>query len=360
MPRGVGLRRYCEPGVRARLLILLLVLGAGVLAGPAAARPRIDAVLLVQGDRVTGEIIRLDGATLSVRTLAFGTVDVDWPDVVGLISVQLFEIERADGARFVGRLDAEGRGGVLIVRGRGESPPVEIPLAQVVGIDQLGTNLWTSRRGYVDFGWTFSQADSDTNLSVGAELALHGRRFRWINTLTGTLSNGTGEEQSQRDVLQSLVEIPAGKRWMLLGLAQHERNDDLGLIAREMVGGVFAWLPVNGPRARVVLGPGAAESREDYVSLEGSDSVTSGAFLLAGEYHRFGRFGTRAGLSILWFPVLSGPDRDRVEVQATLRQKLGSNFTLSVSPYYSYDSRPPVPDVPTEDWGWSSSVGWQF
>ena len=90
-----------------RKLLALSVLLALALAAPASARPRVDTIVLSNGDVVTGEIVRLETATLTVRTPAFGTVIVDWPDVAGLISPQRFEIERADGFRFVGRLVAQ-------------------------------------------------------------------------------------------------------------------------------------------------------------------------------------------------------------------------------------------------------------
>lgn len=274
--------------MRPRVPRLVVAVLAGLaLAAPVAARPRVELILLAKGDRVTGEIVRLEASTLTVRTLAFGTVDVDWPDVVGLVSPQLFEVERADGARFVGQLAVGEEGGVLRVA-RGEGEPLEIPLSRVVGIDQRGSNLWTSRRGYVDLGSTFSQADSDTTLTLEAELALKGKRFRWVNTVSATVSDDANDVQRQREVLQSVVEIPLGRRFLLFAMGQHERNDDLGLRARDSLGGVVAWLPVNGPRGRIVLGPGATESREAYSSRDETSSVTSGAFLLAGEYHRFG------------------------------------------------------------------------
>lgn len=343
-------------GSRQTLLAFLAGLS---LAASVAARPRIDQIFLQKGDRVTGEIVRLEAAYLSVRTLAFGTVEVDWPDVVGLVSPQLFEVERADGARFAGSLEGSGQEGILRVVSDGREP-VEIAFSQVVGIDQRGSNLWASRRGYIDLGSTFSQADSDSTFTLEAELALKGSRFRWVNSLTATITDDTGDEQRQREILQSVLEIPLGRRYLLIGMAQHERNDDLDLQARDMAGGVVAWLPVNGARGRIVLGPGATESREAYFSRDDTSSVTSGVVLLGGEYHRFGRFGTRASLSILWFPVLTGPSRDRVEVKAGLRQKLGSNFTLTVSPYYSFDSLSPSTGESTEDWGWTTTVGWLF
>lgn len=342
-----------------RLGTLLLPLALFALPGPAAARERNDVVLLVGGDRIACEIIELEGANLSLRTPAFGTVNVDWPDVVGLLSIQLFEVRRSDGTRLVGRFDVGDRPGTLILRAD-QGEPVEIPLVDVVAISQLGASLWRARRGHVDLGWNFAQANEQTSFSLDAELAIHRRRFRWINSLSTTVNDNAESERSQRDTLQSLLEIPLGKRWVALGWALHERNDDLDLAARDTLGGVVAWLPVSGAHGRIALGPGVAESREDYGTQEGPDTLTTGVLMAAGEYYRFGPFGTKGALSVFWFPSLSGPQRGRIEIDASFRQKLGSDFTLSISPYYSYDSDPPRLGAEQEDWGWVTSVGWQF
>ncbi len=329
------------------------------LAAPAAARERTDLLLLERGDRITCEIIRLESANLSVRTRNLGTVDVDWPDVVGLVSTQLFEVERADGVRLIGTLDVSEPPGMLVVRA-GVEAATPVPMAEVVGIDQLGANLWRSRRGYFDLGWNFAQADNDVSFSLAAEVTFHGRWARWTNAVSSTITDDDATERSERHVAQTSYEVPVGRRFLGRGWAVWERNDDLGLDARATLGGIFGWVPVNAARGRVVLGPGAAESQERYVDRSEESVVTSGVLLAVGEYHSFGRFGTRASLSTLWFPVLSGPSRHRIEVRAALRQKLGSDFTISVTPYYSYDSRPPAATAATEDWGWVTSVGWQF
>lgn len=343
-----------------KTLVLLAVPALSLaLAAPAAARERTDLLLLARGDRVTCEIIRLESANLSLRTRNLGTVDVDWPDVVGLVSTQFFEVERADGVRLIGTLDVSEPPGMLVVRA-GVDEATAIPMAEVVGIDQLDARLWRSRRGYLDLGWSFAQADRDTAFSLGAEMVLHGRRARWRNALSATITDDDASERTERHYAESSVEIPAGRHFLGMGWATWERNDDLGLDARTTVGGVAAWVPVHGAKGRVVIGPGLAESDEHYASPSEESVVTSGVFLVSGDYHRFGRYGTRASLAALWFPVLSGPSRHRIEVRAGLRQKMGSDFTFSVTPYYSYDSRPPAASAATEDWGWVTSIGWQF
>ena len=91
-----------------------------------------------------------------------------------------------------------------------------------------------------------------------------------------------------------------------------------------------------------------------------SESVTGAVALLNGEYHRFGKFGTVASFELAYIPVLTGESRYRIEATASLSQELVRDFNIAVSPYYSFDSRPPRPTLNDEDWGWISSVGWTF
>ena len=91
-----------------------------------------------------------------------------------------------------------------------------------------------------------------------------------------------------------------------------------------------------------------------------SQRLTVVRLMAAGEYYRFGRFGTKVSLSVFYFPVLTGEERERLEIKAYFRQKLTSDFSLSISPYYTYDSLPPLAGAEQEDWGWTTSVGWQF
>ena len=58
--------------------------------------------------------------------------------------------------------------------------------------------------------------------------------------------------------------------------------------------------------------------------------------------------------------MLTGPSRHRIEFRSTFTQKLTNRFNFTISPYYSYDSRPPQLLAESEDWGWISSVGWNI
>jgi hypothetical protein len=339
---------------RRRLTALLLALA---LSSAARGWERTDTLLMKSGDRVTCEIVSLAGGYLTARTLDFGTVSIEWTDVAGLISTHIFEVERADGVRFTGHFDSQAPS-VLAMRTMVEEGWISIPFDQVISIRQVGTSIWSSRRGHINLGLDFAHADQDTDFSLDAELTFQGRRFTWKNTATSSISDDGSSDRRERDNVVGQLEIPAGVRFAWMGRGSYERNDDLGLEQRLSAAVAALWLPLRGAHGRMGLGLGVAEADESYTGIPHS-TVTSGMVILAGEYHRFGSYGTTFGMEIVYLPTFS-ENRYRIEMRASLSQKIAGDLNIAISPYYSSDSHPPSPAVADEDWGWISSIGWRF
>jgi len=328
-------------------------------ASPLAARDRVDVAALKNGDRVTCEIVYLRSSTLHVRTLELGTVDVDWPAVAALISPQLFEVEFLDGRRIAGSFAASPQEGHLEIRTTGAEVE-QVPLANVVGIVQLGKTLWRGGRGYLNLGLDYASSAQDLQLSVGAQLELKGPRLRSTTSLSATVSDDADTEQRVRADLAWALEIPAGPRWALVGTGTLERNDDLGLDGRLSASAAAMWIAHRGVRGRWAIGGGLNGSQERYTETSSGDTVAAGLVTVVGDYDRFGPLGTHASAAVVYLPMFTGPSRYRVEVRGQVRQKITSNFTFDLSPYYSYDSKPPRAALANEDWGLVSSIGWTF
>ncbi|HET9765782.1 MAG TPA: hypothetical protein VFS60_02975, partial [Thermoanaerobaculia bacterium] len=214
--------------MRSCAALLALLIAA---AGPLAARDRIDVIELRNGDRVTCEIVYLRSATLRIRTAELGTVDVDWPAVVALISPQLFEVELIDGRRVPGSFAKSPQERHLEIRTTGAGVE-QVPLANVAGIVQLGKRFWQGGRGYLNLGLDYASSAQDLQLSIGAQLELKGPRLRSTTSLSATASDDANSEQRIRADLDWALEIPAGPRWAFVGTGKLERNDDLGLDGR--------------------------------------------------------------------------------------------------------------------------------
>ena len=127
---------------RARTLLCASVLLFPVLA---YAGPKVDTVLLKNGDRLTCEILKLQQGRLSVSTDPLDKVSVHWADVVSLVSPSEFEVLTESGDRFYGSLQASVPGEV-VVSGFGGAPTT-LKLMAVTGIVAIGSSMWKRMDG---------------------------------------------------------------------------------------------------------------------------------------------------------------------------------------------------------------------
>ena len=68
----------------------------------ATRQGRTDVVTLANGDRITGEIIRLDRGRLEFKTDDAGTLYLEWDKLTSLVAARLVEVVTSDGRRFLG------------------------------------------------------------------------------------------------------------------------------------------------------------------------------------------------------------------------------------------------------------------
>jgi hypothetical protein len=77
--------------------IILATALASIVSSPAFAREKSDVVWLVNGDRITGEIKRLEHGVLRLGTDSLGTVNIEWDDIKTIESDHEFQFERTAG-----------------------------------------------------------------------------------------------------------------------------------------------------------------------------------------------------------------------------------------------------------------------
>ena len=86
-----------------RHFVAAIALALSVTA-TAHAQGRTDVVTLVNGDRITGEIMRLERGRLEFKTDDAGTLYLEWDTPSSLVTKRLVEVLSTDGRRFFGSL----------------------------------------------------------------------------------------------------------------------------------------------------------------------------------------------------------------------------------------------------------------
>ena len=56
-----------------------------------------DQITMKDGDRITGDIVKKDGATLTVKSKNFGTVTLKWDDIANVKTDNPVNVSTADG-----------------------------------------------------------------------------------------------------------------------------------------------------------------------------------------------------------------------------------------------------------------------
>ena len=151
-----------------RISIILAFALASIASSPAFAREKTDVVWLVNGDRITGEIKRLERGVLRLKTDSLGTVNIEWEDIQRFESVYEFQFERSDGKRVTGALVAVPNSQKLGVTG--EEGTVTFERENVVRISQIEETFWERVSGSMTFGYSFTKASDvgQGNLGIRA------------------------------------------------------------------------------------------------------------------------------------------------------------------------------------------------
>jgi hypothetical protein len=101
MPRHATTIKRRQAGPIWGAAVCLLLLGAGQSL---LAQGKTDVVTLSNGDRITGEVKRLDRGRLEFSTDDAGTLYLEWDKLVGVVAARYVEVVTTDGRRFLGQL----------------------------------------------------------------------------------------------------------------------------------------------------------------------------------------------------------------------------------------------------------------
>ena len=106
-------------GVRGRTcrltLYVFLVFALGLLPSLVMAQ-KTDVIYIDNGDRITGEIVKLERGILEYKTDNLSTLRVKWEYVVRISSNLQYDIELESGARYIGIIEQAEEEGKMVIR----------------------------------------------------------------------------------------------------------------------------------------------------------------------------------------------------------------------------------------------------
>ena len=338
-----------------RLRVVLLTVAALVWAVPAAAQ-KTDIIVLLNGDRITGEVKLLNRGRLEVSTDDAGTLQIEWIKVASVTTKVQFDVATDDGRRFVGSLRAGPDGKVAIIGPAGDTV-IALSVYEIVSLAPIHAGFFQRLDGSVNLGASYTQASGIGQVSFDGKVEYRRPSFVASTTLSMGLTQKENEPDTTRYSLQAGYQKFRPNRWVVAPFGLFESNPDLGFDLRSTGALAIGRYLVQTNGGWLMLGGGAAAGRENPVDGDNVTNIDALGVLSASMFsYDFPK--TSLDLSVLVFPSLNDFGRIRINANLAYSRELIRDFNFTVTAYNAFDNRPPTAGASKNDVGFSLALGW--
>jgi hypothetical protein len=233
-------------------------------------------------------------------------------------------------------------------------------MSEVTLIIPIGTSFWRKLDGSIDAGFSYTQSSGIAQLNLNSDTVYRrpGFQGRLTASLTATKTDDGPGRDDRGSVEASYLRYPWA-RWFFTAVSRFESNESLGLTLRSQIGGAVGPRLVNSNRAQLAVGAGAVFNDERGVDVEPTQNVEA-LLIFRASYFTYDRPKTNVDVSVQYYPSLSNPGRQRVQLDVNSKREFWKDLFVSLNLYNTYDSRPPNPAAETNDVGVVVSIGWSY
>jgi hypothetical protein len=328
-----------------------------VVPSAAAAQPKTDIVTLSNGDRLTGEVKRLDRGRLEFSTDDAGTLYLEWDKLVSVVATaRRVEVVTHDGRRFLGSLGPAPQRSLAIV---GSDDTATLPMPDVTIIRPIGSSFWRKLDGSVDTGFNYTRSSGVAQLNINSDTIY--RKFASQIRLTAsvTVTSTDDEEPDDRGTIEASYLHYPWREWFLVWAGRFETNESLGLELRSQAGIATGPRLINSNRAQLSIGGGVVFNDERGLDVEAAQNIEA-LLVVNTSFFTYDRPKTNLDMTLQYYPSLSNAGRQRLQLDAGVNREFFKDLFVGLTVYNTYDSRPPNPAANSNDIGIVFSIGWTY
>ena len=317
---------------------------------------KTDTVFFYNGDRAICEIKSLEQGKLNIKTVAMGTISVEWRKVSKVSSRQTFEIVVSDHTTFFGRITGvdSARNATIVFGIFSQS----IPLKEIVSLQQIQKRFWQKLDGMVNFGFSFIQGTENLQLNSDGNISYRTNRTIHSLSFNGNISanpNGLSQKQDGgyrfQYIYHNRVFNAVSFRW--------ERNTELGIENRLITTLSGGYSPVQNRVNILSFEAGGSANREFSVADTVRNNVEA-MFRASYSLFIFAQPKIFIDVESVTFPSLTTKGRIRSNVDVKVKWEIFRDFTFGVSFWGNYDNKPVDNLTLNFDWGTTTTVGYKF
>lgn len=312
-----------------------------------------DQVVMENGDRLTGKIVKKDGDSVIIQTEAAGTVRIKWSAVAQIVSDQSLTLTLDDGKIVAGKLDTEEdkiritveeaenvtveKKAIKTVRTPEEQKKYELEQKRIK--ESRLTDFWS---GTLDVGFSMTSGNSDTRTFTAGLRGVRETRNNKFSVYANALqvkdtSNNNKKIRAQSVWTGARYDVDISRKFFAFASGDFEYNKPQKLNIRAVLGSGFGYHAVRTDRLNFDLTTGVTNNYENFST---GVKRNSAEFLL-GEELKF-RLNSRVRLSerAVVYPNISRMGDVRALFDSSLQTDINSWLGWHLTIGNRFNSRP--------------------
>jgi putative salt-induced outer membrane protein YdiY len=325
-------------------LALILTFSSGIYA---------DQVVMTNGDRLTGKIIKKDGDSIILETEAAGTVKIRWAAVERIVSDEPLSLTLDDGKIIQGKIQTEAdklnivtpeagkvsvdKQSVKILRTPQEQAKFEAEQRRLR--ESRLTDFWS---GTLDAGFSLTQGNSKTRTFTGGVRGVRETPRNKLSVYASALQVKNSTSGKKVTTAQSVwtgarYDLNLNRKWFGFGSADFEYNKPQKLNLRAVIGGGAGYRAVQTDKTSLDFTFGGTHNYENFSTGLRRHSME----LIFGEEAKH-KLSSRVRLveRFVFYPNLSRPGNFRSLLDASLQTDINSWLGMHMTVGNRYNSQP--------------------
>ncbi len=317
-------------------------------------------MILNNGDRITGDIKRMEMGVLTIKTDDMGTLQVDWLRVKSLRTEKTYEIEMSSGMLYYTSFDTLSKPGeiALVTQFEPEYEYFSVDKLKIVRFSRLKDLIWRRFSGNYSIGIGLIKADNLSKFNFGATTKYNARKNSFQLDIKSNRSSTDGNTPNLDQNVKFIYYHRFNNKWIAGSSTTAEQNTELGLDLRLILalsGGKYLiqtnlhWLSLLG----------GFQGTREFTSDSEQKTNLEAIFQTRYDIFKFQRPKINVGTYLTAFPSISDWGRFRSEINLNASIELFKDFYFKVDFYFKSDNKPAA-EASSTDYNFNTSIAYSF
>lgn len=313
-----------------------------------------DTLVLTNGDRIVGELKKMDRGVLIIKTpYSSSDLKVKWKKVRAITSIENFLVTTTDGQRYkVTGFDTDPANSTLVLNGD------VIGINDIVFIKPVKDDFVSRLNATMAFGFNLSKASNLSQLTLDGTLGYTSDYYSIGSTFNAVRSNQDNVEEIQRTHGELSFNYFLKNDNFLIFQSEYLSNSEQKLKMRLTNKLGFGTYFIHSNQMFLAGALGIAYNVEDYTDTV-DDNRNSGEAFAALEVNLFDFNDLSLVSGVTIYPSLTEKKRVRTDFKIDFKYDLPLDLFVKLGFNYNYDNKP-VEGASYDDYVFRTTVGWEL